>query len=130
MNAVHYLAATIVLTSLFWLPYVTERALNRGLMSALKNPSKDSAEPAPWATRSAAAHKNAIENLALFAPAVGVAFAMNKVDTALVTGAAAAYLIARALHYVVYTAGIPGVRTLSFFTGWVAILVVLYGSFQ
>jgi uncharacterized MAPEG superfamily protein len=130
MNAVHFLAATIAMTSLLWIPYVLERAATGGLMNALNNPSKIGPEPAAWATRAAAAHRNAIENLALFAPAVGIAFAMNMTDSALVTGAAATYFIARTFHYIVYTAGIIGLRTAAFMTGWVASCIVLFGSFQ
>ncbi|MFT6146382.1 MAG: putative MAPEG superfamily protein [Myxococcota bacterium] len=130
MNAIHYLAATVAMTSLFWLPYVLQRMVQIGIINTLNNPSEESPDPPPWAQRAAAAHKNAIENLVMFVPAVGIAVSMGKADTALVTGAAAIYLVARALHYTVYTAGIPGLRTLGFLSGWAATLVVLYGSFQ
>ena len=45
--------------------------------------------------------------------------------------AAKTYLVARLVHYVVYTAGIPVVRTLAFAAGFVAMLmfaVALLGS--
>lgn len=38
---------------------------------------------------------------------------------------AAAYVVARATHYVVYTAGIPVVRTLTFSGAWAAVLALV-----
>ena len=55
------------------------------------------------------AHANAVENLVIFAPAAT---------------ACALYFFSRLVHYVTYTAGIPGLRTLAFFGGWGVILVL------
>lgn len=75
-----------------------------------------------WAQRAQRAHANAIENLAVFAPLVLVAAAIG-VSTAATVFAAKLYLLARIVHYCVYAAGIPVVRTLAFVTGVAATLV-------
>ena len=78
-------------------------------------------EPA-WAQRAKRAHANAVENLAVFAPLVLIA-ALLGISTPATITAAKVFLIARLVHYVVYTAGIPGVRTLAFLVGFGATAV-------
>jgi uncharacterized MAPEG superfamily protein len=52
----------------------------------------------------------------VFAPLVLVA-ALIGVSTAATVFAAKLYLLARLVHYVVYAAGIPAIRTLAFVAG-------------
>jgi len=52
-----------------WLPYILNRIMTRGLMPALKSGPADSPHSA-WAERAILAHKNAVENLVVFAPLV------------------------------------------------------------
>jgi uncharacterized MAPEG superfamily protein len=66
---------------------------------------------------------NAIENLAVFAPLVLVA-AIIEVSTKATVLSAQIYVAARLAHYVIYTAGIPVVRTLAFLIGACATLVI------
>ncbi|HXS05353.1 MAG TPA: MAPEG family protein [Rhizomicrobium sp.] len=80
------------------------------------------ADPA-WATRARRAHANAVENLAVFAPMVVILALMGASTPATVT-AAKIFLGARLLHYIVYAAGIPVVRTLAFAAGFAATLVI------
>ena len=54
----------------------------------------------------AKAHANAVENLVIFAPLV-VAAALLNVNNAITLIAAKIYLLARIVHYIAYTAGIP-----------------------
>lgn len=122
MNLAHWLAVIVCFTATTWLPYVNERAYMQGLWAALDNPRDDAAPPAAWAARSKRAHANAIENLALFGPLAAVAQAAGLGDNPHAILAAEIYLVARVTHYVVYTAGIPVIRTLGFFSGWLATL--------
>lgn len=118
-HEIHWLASTLGLTLLFWLPYVLNRMVVRGVWGTLANPRAGDAPLAAWAERARAAHANAIENLAVFAPAalaVHVA-GLGNTSTDL---ACAIYFCARLAHYVIYAAGIPVLRTLAFFAGWLA----------
>ena len=66
----YWLSLTLAMTALFWAPYVLNRMVVRGLLGTMANPSPGDAPLAPWAERAKRAHSNALENLALFAPAV------------------------------------------------------------
>ena len=62
-------------------------------------------DQSPWAQRAISAHRNATENLAIFAPAVVVLHALE-LSTPATQVAAAAYFFARITHFVVYTLGV------------------------
>jgi len=121
---IYWLTLTSGVTLLFWIPYVLNRMAVRGLGGTFANPSPDAAPLAPWAERARAAHANATENLVVFAPAALAVHAMNLGDDT-TAFACALYFFSRVVHFLVYTAGIPVVRTLAFFGGWAgsAILV-------
>jgi len=65
-----WLTLTVILTGLLWVPYIIDRAMVRGLMGAMANPSRSDKPQAPWAQRLYFAHTNAVENLVVFAPLV------------------------------------------------------------
>jgi uncharacterized MAPEG superfamily protein len=88
------------------------------------NPSPADKPLAVWAQRAQAAHANAVENLVMFAPAVLCVVLLQRADS-LTAGACATYFVSRMAHYVVYTAGIPVARTLAFFGGWGATMVLV-----
>lgn len=69
------------------------------------------------------AHGNAIENLAVFAPLVLI-LATIGVSTPNTVFAAKLFLGARLLHFVVYVAGVPVIRTLAFIAGVAATLML------
>lgn len=119
----HALALVAVATLLMWIPYMLARMGTRGVAKTLANP--DPAFPADpaWAQRARQAHANAVENLVVFAPLVIVA-ALAGVSTPATVAAAWVYLAARIVHYVVYAAGVPVVRTLAFMAGVAATLVI------
>jgi len=126
----HYLALTALVTSLMWVPYILNSMVVRGVMPTLDNPRTDAPPLSPWAERAKRAHANAIQNLAVFASLVLLAGVLQ-IDSTLVGTAAAVYFWARVAHYVVYTAGIPVARTLSFLVGFgcqVAIASQLLGT--
>ena len=114
-----WLTLTAAMTGLIWVPYILDRIMVRGLMGAMANPSPNDRPQSAWAQRMIAAHLNAIENLAVFAALVLVAHALN-IHTAATAFACALYFWSRLVHLVVYTAGIPVLRTLAFAGGFVA----------
>jgi len=71
------------------------------------------------------AHTNAVENLVLFAALVLGAHAMG-VSTPAIGTAAAVYFWARLVHALVYTFGVPWLRTLAFAVGWFALAVIAW----
>jgi uncharacterized MAPEG superfamily protein len=95
----------------------------RGLVDAVGYP----AEPkplAPWAQRLKKAHYNAVENLVVFAALVLVLNAVQ-VSNATTVLACEVYFWARLVHAIVYTLGIPWLRTLSFAVSWGALVALL-----
>src|SRR3954471_14937273 len=109
----YWLAPILGVTALFWVPYVLNRMVVRGVAGTLANPTPADAPLAAWAQRAKAAHANAIENLAVFAPAL-LAVHMLDLGNATTAFAGALYFYSRLAHFVVYTAGIPVLRTLAF----------------
>jgi uncharacterized MAPEG superfamily protein len=110
-------------TALMWVPYVMSRMTTFGVMRAIGVPGPDYPTDAPWADRARRAHLNAIENLAVFAPLVLVA-AVADVSTKATVLSAQVYVSARLVHYVIYTVGIPVVRTIAFLVGAIATVVI------
>ena len=112
-----WLALTVACTGLMWLPYIAELLIHHGPINALRDPDGVIDHGAQWARRAKRAHYNAIENLVLFAPLVILIhqFGLESDRTA---SAAMAYFGFRMVHYTVYTAGIPFVRTLLFLGGF------------
>ena len=119
-----YLALTALMTCLLWLPYVVNRSAVLGLREVMGYPN-DPKPMAPWAERGKKAHYNAVENLAVFAALVLAGSQANKLDSATAMSAMV-YFWARLVHYVVYVAGIPYLRTLSFTVGWLACLCIAW----
>ena len=120
-----WLAYTILMTALFWVPYVLNRMGVRGIWGTMQNPVPDKPGLAEWALRAKAAHDNAVSNLVIFAPLVLMISHLGAGNANSVL-ACQIYFWARLVHFVVYTAGLPGIRTLSFLTGWGAQLWLLW----
>jgi uncharacterized MAPEG superfamily protein len=119
----YVLALVATVTALMWIPYMAARILTRGAGRTLANPDPAFPPDPAWAERARRAHANAVENLAAFAPLVVIA-ALIGVSTPATILAAKVYLGARLVHYIVYAAGIPIVRTLAFVVGVGATLVI------
>lgn len=122
MNALQWLAAVSILTTVMWVPHVVRRMLVLGIWPTFDNPKSGTEPTSGWAKRSAAAHNNAIANLAVFGPLV-VAAQLAGHGPAIV-GLAQIYFWARVGHYVLYTAGVPVGRTLAFFAGLVVQVMI------
>ncbi|MBX3658134.1 MAG: MAPEG family protein [Ramlibacter sp.] len=121
---IYWLTLTLAATALFCLPYVLNRVAVRGLMGTLANPAPEDKPLAAWAQRAQKAHANATENLVMFAPAVLAVQLTGRAD-ALTASACAVYFFARLAHYLVYTLGVPGARTLAWTAGWLATLALI-----
>lgn len=110
---VFWLAITAMMTGLMFVPYVLDRIVVRGLMGTLANPGPDDKPQHAWAQRAQRAHLNAVENLVVFAALVAAA-QFAGVSTQLAVFGCILYFWARLAHYLIYTAGIPVLRTLAF----------------
>ena len=117
------LALICLLTVMMWIPYIIARATRVNVAPAAGNGHSPSTGLSPWAQRAQKAHANAVENLVIFAPLVVVAALLN-VNNAITLIAAKVYLLARIVHYIAHTAGIPVIRTLAFQTGFVATVTI------
>ena len=123
-TTIFWLVAAILFTAAMWFPYVLNRIVINGLMPSLGYGIKPPADNS-WASRSKKAHINAVENLVLFAPLVLIHELITPAQSdPAVACAAIVYFVARVAHYVVYTAGIPVLRTLTFAAGYGATIFV------
>ena len=123
-----YLVYVTILTGLIWIPYVLDRMAVWGLRDTVGYPETPKPQSG-WADRMMAAHVNAVENLIVFAPLVLTAHALG-ISNGITVGACAIYFWARLAHVVVYTLGIPGLRTLSFAIAWLAQAALVLAIFK
>lgn len=122
-NEMLSLTWVIALSAVMWVPYIINTIMVQGLVDAVGYP--DNPKPlAAWAQRMKKAHYNAVENLVMFAALVLMlnALDISNATTAMVCNV---YFWARLVHYVVYSAGIPWLRTLSFTVSWLCIVGLL-----
>lgn len=124
-----WLTMTVILTGLLWVPYMLDRILIRGLKGAMANPSRRDKPQSDWAQRLYFAHGNAVENLVLFVPLVLILDSYN-ISTPITAATCAVYFWARLVHVIVYTLGIPVVRTLAFAVGFLAQAVLVLAIFK
>jgi uncharacterized MAPEG superfamily protein len=125
-----WLTLTVILTGLLWVPYILDRAMKRGLMGAMANPSRHDKPQSPWAQRLYFAHSNAVENLMIFAPLVLILDSLGHSTESTVI-ACAVYFWARLAHAVIYALGIAVLRTLAFTVGFlaqVALVLAIFGK--
>lgn len=120
---IFWLALTAMMTGVFFVPYVIDRIAVRGLMGALANPGAADKPLHDWAQRAQRAHANAIENLVVFAVLV-IAARFAGISNHLTVLGCMLYFWARFAHYIVYTLGIPGLRTLAFAVGVLGELLI------
>jgi uncharacterized MAPEG superfamily protein len=126
---VFWLTLTVAMTGLIWLPYTLDRMMVRGIMGTLANPSPSDVQQSAWAQRMMASHKNAVENLIIFAPLVLIADTLD-ISTGATVFACALYFWSRLAHVVVYTLGMPVARTLAFAGGFVAEVILVLAIFN
>lgn len=118
-----YTAAAAALTGSMWIPIIVNRLAEMGVWKALKNPEPDVRPRAGWAYRLTNAHRNAIENLVVFAP-LALGIVLLDLQSPLTGMAAAMFFWSRLAHLAIYTAGIPFFRTVAFLIGFGAQVVL------
>jgi len=123
-----WLTLTVILTGLLWVPYILDRVMVRGLMGAMANPLPTDLPQSEWAQRLQKAHINAVENLVIFATLVLTLNVMHHSTESTVI-ACAVYFWARLAHALIYWAGIPVLRTLSFAVGFMAQIALVLAVF-
>jgi len=124
-----YLSLSGILTVLLWIPYIAARVFVWGPITFLGNYPKNfpAEEPTPplWAQRARRAHLNAVETLpACIAVVVGADFLVGATAGPVVGIWSQIFFFARVAHAVVYTLGIPGLRTPVYLVSWAAILMI------
>lgn len=124
-----YLSLSGILTVLLWTPYILSRAITWGIPTFLNNYPEGFPKVQPdvplWARRSQRAHMNMVETLPAFASVVVAAGFLA--PTAAHEGIALwaqVFFWARIGHAVVYTLGIPYLRTPVYLVSWAAILMI------
>jgi len=120
-----WLVWTALITALLWIPYILKLLGEQGVGSAVMDGEHVTPAQAAWAQRAKRAHTNAVENLVVFAPLV-LAVELTGANSALTATACGVFFYARLGHYVVYTLGLPVIRTLLFAVGWVCQLLLGY----
>lgn len=88
-----------------------------GIWKALKNPEPDVRPQAQWAYRLGHAHRNAIENLVVFAP-LAISVHLLGLGTAATATACVLFFWSRLAHALIYTLGVPLLRTIAFVLGF------------
>jgi uncharacterized MAPEG superfamily protein len=119
-----YLVYVAALTGLLWVPYVLDRFVTRGIAQTVGYPAQPRPQ-SPWAERLMKAHRNAVENLVVFAALVLAAQAAG-VSNGVTAGAAVLYFWARVVHVLAYTFAVPWLRTLGFLAGFAAQAMVAW----
>ena len=121
----YWLTLTVLMTALFWVPYILDRLAVRGIWPALSDTQPEKGGPhSLWAQRAIKAHENGVENLAIIVPAVLTAHVLN-ISSPATRAAIVIYFLARLVHFFVYLFGVPVIRTLAFTVGWAAQMVFL-----
>ena len=111
------------LTTVLWVPYILNTIMVRGLADAMGYP--DNPRPlSPWAARMKKAHYNAVENLVVFAALVLMLHATG-ISSGTTVLACQVYFWARLAHFLVYGLGIPYLRTLTYFAGWICTVLLI-----
>jgi len=116
-NELYWLTLTILLTSLFWVPYIINRMIEQGLFVALWDPYGRTETKKDWANRMMQAHENATENLVLFAALV-ILVQITETNSAATATACMIYFFARLTHYITFTFALPLLRVATFLIGF------------
>ncbi len=109
----HWLSLTALVVALYWVPYILNRMASQGILEAMRNTAENETQPAAWARRAQAAHGVAMENFPLFAALILAAHVAG-VSNGVTAAAAPLYFFGMLAHYIVFTLGIPYLRTLAF----------------
>lgn len=118
-----WLTLTTIMTGLMWFPYIISLIRQKGARAAIMDGQNDVTLTKPWARRAKRAHTNAIENIAIFGFLV-IALHLMELGTELTATVSAIYFSVRVIHWLVYTGGLPVVRTVFFFLGFICQMIL------
>ena len=121
----YWLTLTVLMTALMWLPYIINRMLEQGIGFAMWDPQGKTKTDVIWAERMTRAHKNAVENLIIFAPLV-LTLQLTDLSNELTALACIMYFFSRLTHYIVFSLGIPLLRIFAFMTSVVAQFILAF----
>ena len=122
-----YLTWAVALTVAQMLIAVSGATLQVGLPALAGN--REGLPPCTgWAGRAQRAHHNMLENLVLFAALVLVAVISNKTNATTVLGAQL-FVWARVAYALVYLAGIPWLRTLTWLVSVIGLILIFLQLF-
>ena len=124
-----YLALSGMLTLLLWTPYILARVFVWGLPTFLSNYPEgfpaQAPEPPLWAQRAQRAHLNMVETLpALVAVIVAATWLVGDAGGPLIGTLTQVFFFARLGHAIVYTLGIPYLRTPVYLVSWTCVLAI------
>ena len=85
-----WLAMTVVMTGVLWIPFTLNRISTRGMFGAIARSTPTSLPQAAWANRLKERHQNLVENLVVFVPLVLILDSME-ISTGTTSVACAAY---------------------------------------
>lgn len=116
-SELYWLTLTILLTITLWVPYIVNRFRELGPPTFSWFPPVTSPAKAVWAERAIMAHRNAVENLIVFAPLVIMIY-LTQNGNAVTDLACILYFYARCGHYLICVFGFPIIiRTIVFLVG-------------
>ncbi len=116
------LVYSALLTLLLAFPATTALILTKGLPFAAGNRDEPYELPA-WAGRASRAHRNALENLPIFAALVLAAHISGATNDSTALGATL-FFWSRVAHAAIYIAGVPWLRTAAFAGSLVGMLMI------
>ncbi len=122
---IFWLALTLLMTALFWVPYILNRMNEHGVWPALYNPQPDIRPKAQWAERMMRAHTNAVENLVIFAPLV-LAIEILELNSNMTATVCGIYFFARLGHFFLYSFKVPFFRTIAFLIGFMCQMTLTF----
>ena len=121
---IYWLTLTTLMTGLLWLPYIANQLIVMGPWRAVSNSDPEAVQRSDWAKRATAGHRNAVENLVVFAP-LAIAVHVSGVGSETTATACMVYFWVRSAHYLIYILAIPVLRTLMFAAGVVCQLLLV-----
>jgi uncharacterized MAPEG superfamily protein len=115
-----FLAYTAFLTAALWIPYIVAQVQTNGFLAPANYVDPTPRKVPLWGDRANRTHLNAVENFAPFAALVLIAHVTGK-ENAMTAFWAISFFWLRVIHAVVYLAGMPFIRTVTFTLGFVAV---------
>lgn len=124
-----YAGVSGLLTALMWTPYILARIFVWGPWNFITNYPKGfpahEPEPPLWAQRAKRAHLNMVETMPAFlAVLIAADYIASGVSGVVIGLWAQTFFFARVAHALVYTLGIPFLRTPTYLVSWAAILMI------